>query len=362
MIDLFKKIKKLPNIRIIYHLLAWMTLLLLLTFFETKDDETHISTYFTNELINIFFYAVIFYFNTEYLIPQYLSKDKFWRYLGLLILSAIIITPIKIFVLYMKFGYQNQDQSLLTTNQFGYYILSLITAASSTVIRITTDWAKQIRERKDLETKNMQSELNFLKSQINPHFLFNTLNSLYALTLKKSDEAPDIVIKLSEMMRYMLYECNEKRVPLSKEINYIRNYLDLEKLRQVPGFKIDFEIEGSEFSNAETKDGRKILTKEYTIAPLMFIPFIENSFKHGANTSIGGGFVNIQMHINDGEINLLVENSKTPHIPQPEHRRSGGIGLVNVKRRLDLIYPNQYQLEIENTPETYSINLWLKLD
>ena len=121
------------------------------------------------------------------------------------------------------------------------------------------DWARQLRERQVLQTQTMQSELRFLKSQINPHFLFNTLNNLYALTLKKSDKAPEIVIKLSEMMRYMLYDCNEKRVPLSKEVKYIKNYLDLEGLRQGKNVTINFETEGS--------------ITDQKIAPLLFIPF-----------------------------------------------------------------------------------------
>jgi len=157
---------------------------------------------------------------------------------------------------------------------------------------------RQLREKQELVTQNMQSELRFLKSQINPHFLFNTLNNLYALTLKKSDKAPDIVLKLSEMMRYMLYECNEKRVPLKKEVNYIKNYLDLEALRQGKSVRIDFEVNGT--------------VSDQKVAPLMFIPFLENSFN-------------------------------------------------NVKRRLNLLYPEQYELEIHNNPKTYAVEMSLEL-
>ena len=116
-------------------------------------------------------------------------------------------------------------------NQSFFFLSTFFVAISSSIYYILNDWLKGQRERQELTNKTLQSELNFLKSQINPHFLFNTLNSLYALTLKKSDLAPEIVLKLSEMMRYMLYECNERRVPLQKEINYLVNYLELEKLR-----------------------------------------------------------------------------------------------------------------------------------
>ncbi len=194
----------------------------------------------------------------------------------------------------------------------------------------------------------MQSELKFLKSQINPHFLFNTLNNLYALTLKKSDKAPEIVIKLSEMMRYMLYECNEKRVLLSKEVSYIRNYLDLERLRQGPNVEINFDVVGN--------------VADQKIAPLMFIPFLENSFKHGLNSQISKGFVNIKLEVNEQHVDFFIENSKAEKLPTIEHRRSGGIGLVNVRRRLNLLYPEHYDLDIKDNPTTYAVNLKLDLD
>jgi LytS/YehU family sensor histidine kinase len=298
-------------------------------------------------VVNVFFYAVIYYFNSEYLIPKYLTNNKLWVYLGFLFATAIVVTPIKVFILYQKFHLYPENQFDLRSNQGYYYLISLMAAGVSTIIKITTDWAKQTRVQQELETRTMQSELNFLKSQINPHFLFNTLNSLYALTLKKSDDAPEIVIKLSEMMRYMLYECNEKQVPLSKEIAYIRNYLDLEKLRH-KNLEVKFDVEGE--------------VGDLKVAPLIFISFIENAFKHGASNAIAAGFVHIQMFVDNGELNLYVENNKPEKQPSLEHKRSGGIGLVNVKRRLDILYPDGYHLDIYDKPHSYGVNLWMKLD
>ena len=206
---------------------------------------------------------------------------------------------------------------------------------------------KHTSVQKDLETRTIQSELNFLKSQINPHFLFNTLNSLYALTLKKSDEAPEVVIKLSEMMRYMLYECNEKNVLLSKEVAYIHNYLSLEKLRH-KHMDIKFDVEGT--------------VGDLKVSPLIFIAFIENAFKHGASNLISPGFVHIHIHLENDELNLFVENSKAQEMPTMEHKRNGGIGLVNVKKRLAILYHESYHLDIYDNPNTYAVNLWMKLD
>ncbi|MEM6379839.1 MAG: histidine kinase, partial [Bacteroidota bacterium] len=217
-----------------------------------------------------------------------------------------------------------------------------------TVIKIITDWFKQQRERQELQTQTMQSELRFLKSQINPHFLFNTLNNLYALTLKKSDKAPEIVIKLSEMMRYMLYECNEKRVPLQKEVNYLKNYLDLERLRQHDRIAIHFEVDG--------------FIGDQHIAPLLFIPFLENSFKHGLNTQLTEGFVDIKLLVDEQTVDFYIENSKGQTIKRPDGRPSGGIGLVNVRRRLNLLYPDNYQLRVSNNPNTFAVHLTIDLN
>ena len=339
-------IKSLLTRRMIYHAAFWFVLVCALSLSEMQGNNASLMHYFTNELVNVFFYAVIYYVNSEFLIPNYLKPNKFFHYLVGLIATALIITPIKIFVLYQKYQFFPENQETLISNQSYYYLLSLMTAGVSTLVKISSDWFRNTQTQRDLETRTMQTELNFLKSQINPHFLFNTLNSLYALTLKKSDAAPEVVIKLSEMMRYMLYECNEPEVPLSKEVNYIRNYLDLERLRH-KDLDIKFEVEGS--------------TGDLKIAPLIFIAFIENAFKHGASNHISAGFVHIHIFLEGGELNLYVENSKPEKQPTQEHRRSGGIGLVNVRRRLDILYEKNYNLEVQDKPNTYGINLWMKI-
>lgn len=332
--------------KIVYHSIFWLVVLVILTIFEGFQNGFFFT--FSNEVINVLFFAVIVYFNLYYLIPNYLTKKRFLTYCTLLVLSAILITPLRIIVFYFKFADWPLRQAQLLDDQYYYFLISFFIAGSSTIFKIIGDWARQLREQQELQTQTMQSELRFLKSQINPHFLFNTLNNLYALTLKKDDKAPEIVIKLSEMMRYMLYECNERRVLLQKEVNYIRNYLDLEKLRQGKNVDISFSVEGE--------------AGEQQIAPLMFIPFLENSFKHGLNNHISKGFVNIKMKIKNREVDFFIENSKPDTPPVQSPRRSGGIGLVNVKRRLDLLYPRQYELQIDDTPKSYAVTLKLDLD
>lgn len=332
--------------RVVYHSIFWIGAFLLLLYIENFDKSFFF--HFTNALLRTAILGGMIYYNYYYLITNYLTKDRFFTYCALLLLSVIIITPLGNILFFFKYSDYPDYQNSLAANQNIYFLTNMTVVGASTVVKIISDWVKHQRERTELQTQTMQSELRFLKSQINPHFLFNTLNNLYALTLKKSDKAPEIVIKLSEMMRYMLYECNEKRVPLSKEVNYIQNYLDLEALRQGKEVEINFDVYGD--------------VGNQTIAPLMFIPFLENSFKHGLNHHISRGYVDIRLDVETAAVRLRIENSKPDSVPLPEHPRSGGIGLVNVRRRLNILYPEQYELKVENEPNSYAVDLKLNLD
>lgn len=340
---LFDRIYSFLSHRIVYHSLFWLCYILIIVLYKGWEDGYMFV--FTNELVKSFFYGVAVYFNIYYLIPNYLSQTRFVTYSALLILLVLIITPLSTISLYFRFIQQPELQQQVIAEQPAMFIMTFLIVGISTILKIITDWIRHQTVKRELERQTMRSELRFLKSQINPHFLFNTLNNLYALTLKKSDKAPEIVLKLSEMMRYMLYECNERRVPLQKEVNYIRNYLDLERLRQGRNAKIEFALDGD--------------VGNQRIAPLMFIPFLENSFKHGLN-QVAEGFVKIRIEIEAQELKMEIENSKPP-LPKINHR-SGGIGLQNVQRRLDLLYPDHYELSIDNQPETYIVHLKIDLD
>lgn len=332
--------------RVVYHTLFWILVfcaLVVLDYRQNGDFAWAVS----NELITLAFYMVIVYLNLNYLIPR-LMVISVPSYLVIMVLMCIIVTPVQVMALYLKFTGQFNFQEALLRQQSNLLVGNISMALLSTVLRVIMDWWRYQQEKQELLTRNMQSELRFLKSQINPHFLFNTLNNLYALTLKKSDQAPEIVLKLSEIMRYMLYECNEKQVALSKEIQYLHNYLDLERLRQPKDAEITFETVGN-ISNQ-------------MVAPLLFVPFVENSFKHGLNHQLnGGGFVRMKLWVSGEDLQFEIENSKTEHLPQKSHVRSGGIGLINVRQRLQLLYPDQYDLEVRDEPGCYTVVLSLKL-
>ncbi|MEO0787144.1 MAG: histidine kinase [Bacteroidota bacterium] len=331
--------------RTAYHLLGWVAVVVLLVFLDPQRERYTVGFEAIKVGVELIFCAGVIYFNLFYLIPRYLSRNRYLLYLLLLILACMAVTPLELLPELIVYGMPGD-----WTGVRHYFFLTFTIAGLSTMGRIMTDWFRDNQERQELQTQTMQSELRFLKSQINPHFLFNTLNSLYALTLKKSDRAPDIVIKLSEMMRYMLYECNEKRVPLRKEINYLHNYLDLERLRQRNNMDIEMTVDGE--------------VGEQQIAPLMFIPFVENSFKHGLSSGLADGFVHIHIHVHPRSVEFSIENSKSSLLPSPgnPNRPSGGIGLVNVRRRLELLYPEANELQISESPNTYGVKLQLQLD
>ncbi len=331
----------------IYQVAFWFAVLMGLTLGQYLFYRDNFWFFFTNELINVLCYAAIVNFNFSVLIPRYLATNRYSTYALMLILVALVLTPIKLAIFNLKFTGMPDQQDYIRAHQIYHYLISVFVGAASAGVKITGDWLTSQQDKKELEHRTIQSELNFLKSQINPHFLFNTLNSLYALTLRKSDNAPEIVLKLSEMMRYMLYECNEKKVPLSKEVNYLRNYLDLELLRHGNGIEVQFDIEGT--------------IGDQQVAPLLFIPFLENCFKHGMKNRINKGFVQIRLEVTRTDILWHIENSKPEAIPMKDARPSGGIGLVNVRRRLDILYPGRYKLDIHDNPNTYEVDLYIDL-
>lgn len=328
------------------HILFWVLLSIFLLVLDRSDSPVLIK--FTRSLISTGFFATIVYVNWNLLIPKFLRKRNWIMYLISLILLAILVTPPQVLAMFLLYDDSPSIQQYFYHKQNILFFQSIFIAVSSAAFKITQDWLGHERDSKELKSQNLASELNFLKSQINPHFLFNTLNNLYALSLKKSDQAPETVLMLSEMMRYMLYECNVERVLLQKEINYIKNYLELEKIRLGENFDIDFQVEGE--------------ANELKIAPLMFIPFIENSFKHGMNNLLTNGFVHIKLKIEDGEVNMKITNTKGAKVSIPSEKQSGGIGLINIKRRLKLIYPNRHKISFEETDDEYAVLLNIQLN
>jgi len=215
----------------------------------------------------------------------------------------------------------------------------------SVVYRMFSQKVAKEKQEATLQNENLLSEMKFLKSQVNPHFLFNALNNIYTLVLLKHDNAPAMLMKLSEMLRYMLYECNDERVPLNKEISYINNYIQLQQLKTEEPQNIKIDIFGMDHN--------------IMIPPLLLIPFIENSFKHSKIEDAKTGWVSISIDCSAKQINFKIANS-IPSIALVKDKTSG-IGLENAKRRLELLYPQKYKLEINEMPQEFLVRLSINL-
>lgn len=215
----------------------------------------------------------------------------------------------------------------------------------TSLMKFTMDRFVLEGEKKNLENEKLNAELNYLKAQINPHFLFNTLHNLNYLTQAKSDQASEVIVKLSNIMRYMIYESDKKLVPLANEIAYIKDYLDLEKIRLNKDFDLTFDISAVD-QNVE-------------IPPLILIPFVENAFKHGVSDANAQSRIYIRLESTDAELVFHIENSLNPHGVVDTER--SGFGLDNVKKRLDLSFNDQYALDIKPSDKSFSVTLKLTI-
>ena len=198
-----------------------------------------------------------------------------------------------------------------------------------------------------LQKEKVTAELNFMKAQIHPHFLFNTLNNLYVLTLQKSDKASETVLKLSEMLDYMLYKCNSNRVTIGEEVQLIQNYINLEQLRYGDRLEVVFNM--------------NIDSDQTQIAPLILVSLIENAFKHGASGSVAAPKIAIEFRVEKNELQFSIYNTKPGQAQKDETNFKKGIGLKNIKNQLSLIYPERHILEIKETKESYLVNLTIQL-
>jgi two-component system sensor histidine kinase AlgZ len=297
--------------------------------------------------IQLVFTMLIAYLNYFYTWPRFLQSKNLWRYiLEFSIPFALLITARIHLQRYLVDGYTHNVHYFYSS-----FFIVQITAITLFIVlfvgmlRFAVDWFEFEAKKKEVENERLIAELNFLKAQINPHFLFNTLNNLYYLAYTKSENTTEVIAKLSQMMRYMIYDSNHPRVLLNKEIEYMQNYISLERLRLNNQIPIDFKIEGN--------------TDNISIAPLIFITFLENAFKHGVSNNNPKAWVEILVQLSGRECVYTVKNSKTKTIASTE---KSGIGLQNIERRLQLSYPGQYKIKVEDNDDFYFVQLNLTLN
>lgn len=313
---------------------------------------------FTPFIIKYSFYVVFpalaAYVNLYFLIPRYLEKSRFGLYI-LLLLLTMVVTSICIIPGYYITAYASHStiQALYGANACMFLFFGTAfpaTFASMTLamsIKLTKNWIQTQRRQQLLEKEKLETELNFLKYQFNPHFLFNTINSIFFLIHKNPDMASASLAKFSELLRYQLYECNDKQILLSKEISYLENSIELEKLRQNDNIDISFQ------QNLQQAD-------QLGIAPFILMTFVENAFKHVSKHTDQPNWIRIKLYLQQQQLHFSVNNS-TSHNALNDVVRYGGIGLKNVQRRLDLLYPGQYDLNIQSNHNSFEVKLRLQL-
>jgi two-component system, LytTR family, sensor kinase len=298
---------------------------------------------FTFGLMNILnFYTCFFFIN-----KNVMKDTQSLRYLWWLLPVLIIFTTLRFYagqVLDHYYAKPEDQQVMWYIDVIGYFVTTMVYTVISLLITFFVGWIKAQKQKDELEKQSQQAEIALLRSQINPHFLFNTLNNLYSLVYRKSDEAPGALMKLSDILRYMLYESNTDKVYLEKEITYIRSYIELQQLRiNTPNF-IDFELKG----NIEGK----------LIPPMLLITFIENAFKHGSKSVEAPGII---IHIDcEGQGFVFKIKSYIADTEPMTKDPQKGIGTQNVKRRLELTYPGKHELIAGIYENTYQVKLILK--
>ncbi len=293
--------------------------------------------------------ASLFYLNTYFLIPEILNKKRnFWLYIGILIVVLIGFDFILTTILPQKI-----EPNLLPPSEFNsnppfnrdFHILPLATIViASLAYHFLADRYKEFYNKKDIANSNLETELAFLRSQISPHFIFNIINSIVSLSRSNSKLVEPTLIQLSKLMRYMLYISDAEKVKLEEKAAYLTSYIDLQRIRMPKVVIINF--------SSEILDGQK------TIEPMLLIPFVENAFKYCA-IDAANPIIIIRLNADSKRLTFSVQNTYNPEANN--YHESGGIGLKNVKRRLDLLYPKEHVLNINQTNEMYNINLQIQL-
>lgn len=331
------------------HTLFWILFLvspyLLSTSFEhrpgfdpAKYKDNVYLTFFLGNVLR----PVVFYLNAYLFIPKLVYSRRFKRYFLVLLITLLVLLgwdQLLSAVLIPGLRLKMWSYSLLELPTFIFLIMS------STALRVIVDRIRLQQRTKEKETVNLKTELSFLRSQVSPHFMFNVLNNMVALARKKSDLLEPSLIKLSSLLRYMLYETDEDKVLLEKEVEYLKSYIELQAQRF--GKNVDIRV-----TFEPVTDG-------YVIEPMLLIPFVENAFKHGTGL-VPQAQIDIGMKREDAQLNFWVRNRFNESVAW-EKDKTSGIGLTNVKRRLNLLYPNSHSLEITKADGWFSVLLKINL-
>ena len=332
------------------HAIVWIVLFFFPFLFRGRNSGTVNLYEYLNFFIMLASALAVFYLNYIYLVKRYLFTRQLWLYLlsNLLLFAAVtvlshlllnLIPPPEIMPPQGRVRRVPIPPMILVDG-----VKHIFLTALSVALKATSSWYQMDTERKELEKQRSEAELQNLKNQLNPHFLFNTLNNIYSLIAINGEQAQEAVHELSRLLRYILYDSTQAFVTLAKDIDFVRNYVELMRIRMPQHVDLKTEIQ--------------IELPDVPIAPLLFISPVENAFKHGVSNS-RPSFVHIEIIATGKQIKCLIRNS---FFPKDKQDKSGsGIGLINLKKRLDLLYPENYELNCEQSDEIYSCALLINL-
>jgi two-component system, LytTR family, sensor kinase len=332
----------------IYHALFWLCYYVFGALISLSIHQIYAPRFYAELLCLLPPDMLLVYINLYVLVPAFLLKRNFLLYFLTVLLTMSAISSLNIWLhhLYTVSGSPFfAGNSELTIPAFGSQLINCIYLVGLTTgLKFFKDSMQQRQRIQEQEKQQIALELNFLKAQVHPHFFFNTLNNLYSLTLQRSDQAPEVVLKLSSLMSYMLYESGAPYVPLDKEIGNLENYIALEQLRFGKRLSLLFE--------------KEVIppNEPIRIPPLILLTFVENSFKHGMSQTIGDGRIDISLKADQHELLFQINNSIGETQPS-----GNGLGLKNVIRRLDLLYGSNYHLHKSQTAGEFQITLKIPL-
>lgn len=344
------RINALLSIRWFRHLLYWCVTIGFFTLFWGSEKNSY-SVVFLNELLMLPPKLIAVYTVLLFLVPRFLFRKRIFLFS---ILTIAVMVVCGILLLLDEYMVTNHVLNIFTASPVylnRFKALSAIVDINTVlivplVIKVVEHGFRNMQRSELLEKEKLETELKFLKAQIHPHFFFNTLNNLYSLVLRKSEKAPDVVLMLSELMRYVLYDSNAPKVSLDKELKHIGNYINLEKLRLPLSAELNFDVSGN--------------TAVMAIEPMLLIPIIENCFKHVNTSSDNKCWIHISINVGENQLLLITENSMDEH-PNAGDEERQGVGLQNVERRLELLYPNRYELKAISDGFSYLCKLKLQL-
>lgn len=344
--------------RIGRHFLFWFVCWLFMGFIYSYyfiGDKIPREYYFSyiDSLLFLPQHMFLSYLIMYFILPKYMFRGKYWQALTGVVAGILITALFSPFVtlLIIKPLHEMCNIPVKFNRTIFYSFMgglrgSTTVAGFAVAIKLVKSWYLKKVENERLEKEKLKAELQVLKGQLHPHFMFNTLNSIYSLALKKSDDTPEAILKLSQLMRYILTECNELTVALQREVQILNDYIDLEKNRFGRRLDMAVNIRG----DLENK----------RIAPLLLLPFVENSFKYGANEMLEQAWMSLDLNVQGNALNFKLINGKTTE--SDLFKNSSRIGLQNVKKRLELLYPDAHALRITEDADTFVVSLQVDID